>query len=119
MRLQLEFADVDDAAGALLRDTSGATIVDQAVGAVMETNGCSEAAARELLRSAAGRREVTEREVATTVLRSSVAVGTGTSSTTVSPACDDRCGDGRHHAHQPGRVCPGPRWNTGPDEGTR
>ncbi len=77
VRLQLEFADVDDAAGALLRDTSGATLIDQAVGAVMETNGCSEAAARELLRSAAGRREITEREVATTVLRSLVAVGTG------------------------------------------
>ncbi|PRZ02645.1 ANTAR domain-containing protein [Isoptericola sp. CG 20/1183] len=77
VRLQLEFANLDDAAGALFRGASHTAILEQAVGAVMETNGCSEQAAQELIRSAARRRGVPEREIATTVLRSLVAYGTG------------------------------------------
>jgi hypothetical protein len=77
VRLQLEFADLDDAAGQLLRDTGTSTLFDRAVGAVMQTNDCTEEAATELLRSAARDRDITAREVATTVLRSLLAPGTG------------------------------------------
>ncbi|WP_407317881.1 GAF and ANTAR domain-containing protein [Isoptericola halotolerans] len=77
VRLQLKFADLDDAAGSLLRSTATSTLVERAVGAVMQTNDCSREAAAELMRSAATECGIPEREVATTILRSLLAPGTG------------------------------------------
>lgn len=69
VRMQIELTGIDDDyAGryALLDDE---TVIDWAVGAVTECNGCSTEEARAILTSACGRRNVTLREVAETVLR--------------------------------------------------
>ncbi|GAA1735522.1 GAF and ANTAR domain-containing protein [Isoptericola hypogeus] len=77
VRLQLEFADLEAAAGAFHRRLSDGAVVERAVGAIMQTNDCTEAQARELLRSASTARDVDEREIARTILRSLVMGGLG------------------------------------------
>jgi hypothetical protein len=77
VNLQLAFSDLDDAAGTLAHGTSEDEMVQRAVGAVMQTNGCSQDAAGELLRSAARRQGIPESEIARTVLRSLATTSTG------------------------------------------
>ena len=77
VRLQLELADLEDAAGAFFRTMSETMTVERAVGAIIQMNDCSEPQARELLASAAAEREVDEREIAETILRSLVVGGRG------------------------------------------
>jgi hypothetical protein len=72
VRLQLQFADLDDYAAAVYRGVSDAVVVERAVGAVMETNGCTEQEARKFLQSASGGRGHEEREIAEFILRSLV-----------------------------------------------
>lgn len=70
VRLQLNFADLEDAAGMLYKTVSDSIAVERGVGAIMQMNGCSEPEARDLLRAAAAGRNVPEREIAVSVLRS-------------------------------------------------
>jgi hypothetical protein len=77
VNLQLAFSDLDDAAGTLAHGTSEDEMVQRAIGAVMQTNGCSQDEAAELLRSASRRGGVPESEVARTVLRSLATASTG------------------------------------------
>jgi hypothetical protein len=72
VRLQLQFADLDDYASALYRDMSDATVLERAVGAVMQTNGCTEPEARAFLHSAAVEHPPGGREIAEIILRSLV-----------------------------------------------
>jgi GAF domain-containing protein len=69
VRLHLQFADLEDAAAGLYRTMADAVVVDQAVGALMENNGCSRDEAHQVLRSASQRRGVSERDVAESFLR--------------------------------------------------
>lgn len=76
VRLHLQFADVEDAAAGLYRSMSDGVAVERAVGAIMETNGCSQDEAREVLRSASEHRGVSRRVIAESILRS-LAPGSG------------------------------------------
>ncbi|WP_435737614.1 ANTAR domain-containing protein [Cellulosimicrobium sp. PMB13] len=76
VRLQLRFADVEDAAAGLYRTMSDGVAVERAVGAIMETNGCSPDEARDVLRSASEHRGVSRRAIAESILRS-LAPGSG------------------------------------------
>ncbi|ROS73314.1 ANTAR domain-containing protein [Cellulomonas sp. PhB143] len=73
VRLQLETADLEDAAVGLYRNLTDAVVAERAVGAIMFTNACSEEEARAVLASAAGGRDISPREVAESVLRALVA----------------------------------------------
>lgn len=77
VRLQLEFADLADAASAFYRTMADTAAVERAVGAITHMNDCTEAEARNLLRSAATTQNVDEREIAVTILRSLVVEGRG------------------------------------------
>ncbi|WP_125776090.1 GAF and ANTAR domain-containing protein [Antribacter gilvus] len=69
VRLHLKFADLDDAAAGLYQSMSDRMAIEQAVGAIMEANGCAEEDARRILASASEHRNVAEREVAERILR--------------------------------------------------
>jgi hypothetical protein len=77
VRLHLQFAEVDEAAVGLYRSMSDAVAVEQAVGAIMETNGGTQDDARAVLRSTADRRGVDVRVVAESILRALVWGGRG------------------------------------------
>jgi hypothetical protein len=77
VRLHLQFVDLEDAAAGLYRTMTDAVAVEQALGAIMAQNDCSRDKAVELLRSAAERREVSERVVAESILRSLASDGRG------------------------------------------
>lgn len=77
VRLQLRFADLDESAAGVLQSMSDRVAVEQAVGAIMEANGCSADEARRVLASASDNRNVAEREVAETILRALVLGGRG------------------------------------------
>ncbi|WP_435737621.1 GAF and ANTAR domain-containing protein [Cellulosimicrobium sp. PMB13] len=72
VRLHLELAELEDRTAGLYREMSDVVAVERAVGAIMHTNGCSEAEARRILESASQHRNVSGREVAETVLRALV-----------------------------------------------
>ncbi|PZR51954.1 hypothetical protein DNL40_14150 [Xylanimonas oleitrophica] len=75
--LQLQFADVEDAAAGLYRRLSDSAVVEQALGAVMEANACTLDEARQVIRAAARREGVGERVVAETIVRALVTGGHG------------------------------------------
>ncbi|MCA5893964.1 GAF and ANTAR domain-containing protein [Isoptericola sp. NEAU-Y5] len=77
VRLQLEFSDLEDAAASLYQAMSGTVAVERAVGAIIQTNDCTEAQARDLLRTAAEDQGVGERTIAVTILRSLAVGGPG------------------------------------------
>jgi len=77
VRLHLQLAEVDDAAAGLYRSMPDAVAIEQAVGALMETNGCTQDKARAVLASAARNRDVGERVVAESILRALVLGGRG------------------------------------------
>jgi hypothetical protein len=77
VRLHLEFADADDASSGLYGSLSDAAAVERALGAIMETNDCSELDARAILENAANERGLSERVIAESILRSLVIGGSG------------------------------------------
>ncbi|MCF4121502.1 GAF and ANTAR domain-containing protein [Antribacter sp. KLBMP9083] len=72
VRLRFELAEVEDAAIGVYRTMSETIATERAVGAIMQTNQCTEEDARRILDSAARNRSVTRREVAETILRALV-----------------------------------------------
>lgn len=72
VRLRFELADVEDAAVGLYRKMSETIATERAVGAIMQSNQCTEDEARRILDSAARNRSVSRREVAETILRALV-----------------------------------------------
>ncbi|WP_425954566.1 ANTAR domain-containing protein [Xylanimonas sp. McL0601] len=71
-RLRLRLAEVEDGAVGLYRNLSDDKAVERAVGAIMQTNQCTEHEARNILESATRNRKVSRREVAESLLRSLV-----------------------------------------------
>ncbi len=69
VRMQIELAGIDDDYAGRYAVLGDDTVVEWAVGAVMECNGCPADEARDILTSACGQRNVALREVAETVLR--------------------------------------------------
>jgi len=72
VRLHMEVAAVGESASGVYSSMSDAKAVERAVGAIMHTNGCSEDEARRILLTACTNRNVTQREVAETILRALV-----------------------------------------------
>ncbi|MBD5784777.1 ANTAR domain-containing protein [Cellulosimicrobium terreum] len=70
LRLRLELSELEDAAVGLYRDLTDSLAVERAVGAIMQTNSCSEADARRVVESAARHRGLSPRAVAETIVRS-------------------------------------------------
>ncbi|MFI2488720.1 ANTAR domain-containing protein [Promicromonospora kroppenstedtii] len=70
--LNLELAELEDATAGLYRQLSDAAAVERAVGAVMHSNDTSESEARRIIESASKNRNVTQRDVAETILRALV-----------------------------------------------
>ncbi|WP_159796479.1 GAF and ANTAR domain-containing protein [Puerhibacterium puerhi] len=77
VRVHLGFADLEDAAAGLYRTMTDAVAVERALGAIMASNGCSRDEAHRVLRSASLRRDVSERVVAESILRSLALGGRG------------------------------------------
>ncbi|MCK0118246.1 GAF and ANTAR domain-containing protein [Isoptericola sp. S6320L] len=77
VRVRLQLAEIEDAAAGLYRNMGDALVAERAVGAIMQTNGCSEDQARHILESASKHRSVDRREVAETILRALVDVDAG------------------------------------------
>jgi hypothetical protein len=69
VRLHLGLAEVEDGAAGYYRRMSDTITIERAIGAIMQTNDCPEDDARRILESASLHRNVTQREVAETVLR--------------------------------------------------
>jgi ANTAR domain len=69
VRLRLEAADLEDAVAGFYRHMSDAVVVERAVGAIMQTNRCTQEQARQVVDSAARHRGISERDVAEAVLR--------------------------------------------------
>lgn len=72
VRLQLQTAELEDAAAGFYRHLSDAIVAERAIGAIMHTNACDEDEARRILDSATYHRNVGRREVAETILRALV-----------------------------------------------
>jgi hypothetical protein len=70
--LHLKLAELEDTTAGLYRQMSDANATERAVGAIMYTNDCSEHLARRILESACRSRNVSQREVAETILRALV-----------------------------------------------
>lgn len=66
VRLHLELARVGEDLDGLADGAAG--VVERAVGAIMHANGCTADEARELIETSASNSELTQREVATTIL---------------------------------------------------
>jgi hypothetical protein len=69
VRVHLDASDLEDRAAALYRDLAEAAAIERAVGALMETNGCTAQVAERILGSASQNRDATRLQVAETVLR--------------------------------------------------
>jgi hypothetical protein len=69
VRLHLGLAEVEDGAAGYYRAMSDTITTERAVGAIMQTNDCTEQEARLILESASQHRNVSLREVAETILR--------------------------------------------------
>jgi hypothetical protein len=69
VRLHLGLAELEDGAAGYYRQMSDTITIERAIGAIMQTNDCAEDDARRILESASLHRNVTQREVAETVLR--------------------------------------------------
>ncbi|MCA5893336.1 ANTAR domain-containing protein [Isoptericola sp. NEAU-Y5] len=72
VRLHLSLSELEDAAAGFYRNMSDSMVVERAVGAIMQANGCTADQARRILGSASRHRNVTRREVAETILRALV-----------------------------------------------
>jgi hypothetical protein len=70
VRLRLELATVEDSLLGLYRRTADELIVERAVGAIMHLNSCTAQEAHAIFDSGVGRRNVSRREVAETLLQS-------------------------------------------------
>lgn len=70
--LHLELAELEDATAGLYRQLSDTAAIERAVGAVMHSNDTSENEARRIIESASRNRNVTQRDVAETILRALV-----------------------------------------------
>ena len=70
--LNLELAELEDATAGLYRQLSDTAVVERAIGAVMHSNDTSESEARRIIESASKHRNVTQRDVAETILRALV-----------------------------------------------
>lgn len=70
--LHLQLAELEDATAGLYEQMSDVSAVERAVGAIMHTNDCSEHEARRIVESASRHRNVSQREVAETILRALV-----------------------------------------------
>jgi AmiR/NasT family two-component response regulator len=68
VRLQLQTASLEESIAGLYSALETAEIVERAVGAIMQCNRCSADEARELITSTCHERNVTERDVAETLL---------------------------------------------------
>lgn len=72
VRLHLGLAELEDGASGYYRQMSDTITIERAIGAIMQTNDCGEAEARKILESASLHRNVSQREVAETLLRALV-----------------------------------------------
>lgn len=72
LHLHLQLAELEDTTVGLYQQMSDASTTERAVGAIMYTNDCSERQARQILESASRHRNVSQREVAETILRALV-----------------------------------------------
>ena len=72
VRLRLELSEAEDAAFGIYRNMSEVLAFERAVGAIMQTNQCTDEEARGILESAVQNRKVSRREVAETILRALV-----------------------------------------------
>jgi hypothetical protein len=72
VRLHLGLAELDDGAAGYYSQMSDAITIERAIGAIMQTNDCTEPEARQILESASLHRNVAQREVAETLLRALV-----------------------------------------------
>lgn len=70
--LHLELAELEDATVGLYHQLSDTAAVERAVGAIMHSNDTSESEARRIIESASKHRNVTQRDVAETILRALV-----------------------------------------------
>jgi hypothetical protein len=70
--LQLKLAELEDATVGLYQQMSDLSATERAVGAIMYANDCSDLEARRILESASRNRNVSQREVAETILRALV-----------------------------------------------
>lgn len=72
VRLHLGLAELEDGAVGYHRRMSDTIAIERAIGAIMQTNDCAELEARKILESASLHRNVSQREVAETLLRALV-----------------------------------------------
>jgi hypothetical protein len=72
VRLHMGLAEIEDGAAGYYRHMSDTMTVERAIGAIMQTNDCPEPEARRILESASLHRNVSQREVAETILRALV-----------------------------------------------
>lgn len=72
VRLHLGLAELEDGAIGYYRQMSDTITIERAIGAIMQTNDCGELEARKILESASLHRNVSQREVAETLLRALV-----------------------------------------------
>ncbi|MFC8801508.1 ANTAR domain-containing protein [Promicromonospora sp. NPDC057138] len=72
VQLQLKLAEFEDATVGLYHQMSDLSTTERAVGAIMYANDCSDLEARRILESASRNRNVSQREVAETILRALV-----------------------------------------------
>ncbi|WP_069386031.1 ANTAR domain-containing protein [Cellulosimicrobium cellulans] len=67
--LRLEVAELEDSAADLYRRMSDTVAEERAIGALMQSNRCTEEEARRILETASRKRDVSRREVAETLLK--------------------------------------------------
>ncbi|WP_275002342.1 GAF and ANTAR domain-containing protein [Promicromonospora iranensis] len=72
VRLHLGLAELDDGAAGYYSQMSDTVTIERAIGAIMQTNDCTEPEARKILESASLHRNVAQHEVAETILRALV-----------------------------------------------
>jgi hypothetical protein len=72
VQLHLQLAEFEDATAGLYHQMSDLSATERAVGAIMHANDCTALEARRILESASRNRNVSQREVAETILRTLV-----------------------------------------------
>jgi len=72
VQLHLKLAEFEDATAGLYHQMSDLSATERAVGAIMHANDCTDLEARRILESASRNRNVSQREVAETILRTLV-----------------------------------------------
>jgi hypothetical protein len=72
VQLHLRLAEFEDATAGLYHQMSDLSAIERAVGAIMYANDCTDLEARRILESASRNRNVSQREVAETILRTLV-----------------------------------------------